>query len=349
MKGKRKQAAAVIVASVLAVAMGACSLGKKNPETALAEPELLPVDSLSVEQIIRPHRFLPAGERMVVQTLEDTVFYVYELPDFSFVGTFGRRGSGPDEFTGFSCYPTGIPGVFSVRTYRGGIPTVELYRAGNDGVKRSGAMRDRGFDPNYGMAYAVINDSLLAAAFIGPSGRHVLRLIDTRTGAVLDTLAHFYQYTVPFAGRNNITRNTAQIAVCGQRMAVAYQETQTLDFYRIGQNRFFHEVSAGVEKSPSVDALVSDPQRSSLAYVAVFAGEKYVYAVDARTDVPTLQEGGQPDVVIEVYAWNGRKAGSYRFSRKGLVPVGVDESRRMVYAVDPRQDFEFIYTCALPL
>lgn len=331
------------------MSISACSPGKKNPETAFAEPERLPVDSLSVEQIIRPRRFLPAGERMVVQTLEDTVFYVYELPDFSFVGTFGRRGSGPDEFVGFSCYPTGIPGVFSVRTCRGGLRTVELYRVGSDGVKRSDAMRDRGFDPNYDMAYAVINDSLLAAAFIEPSGRHVLRLIDMRTGAVLDTLAHFYQCTVPFAGRNNITRNTARIAVCGQRMVVAYQETRTLDFYRIVQNRFFHEVSAGAEKSPSADALVSDPQRSPLAYVAVFAGEDFAYAVDARTDVSTLQAGKQSDVAIEVYAWDGRKAGTYRFSRKGLMPVGVDESRRTVYFVDPRQDFEYIYTSALPL
>ena len=65
---------------------------------------------------------------MVVQTLEDTVFYVYGLPDFDFRYAQGRRGEGPDEFLSPIAMLTGGEDVFSVRTYRGGQRTMELYR-----------------------------------------------------------------------------------------------------------------------------------------------------------------------------------------------------------------------------
>ena len=106
----------------------ACDGGEKDAG-ALPVPEVLTADSLEVHEIFRPHKFFPLGDRMVVQTLEDTVFYVYGLPDFDFRYAQGRRGEGPDEFLSPIAMPTGGEDVFSVRTYRGGQRTMELYRA----------------------------------------------------------------------------------------------------------------------------------------------------------------------------------------------------------------------------
>ena len=109
--------------------LGLCACGGREKDAgALPAPEVLTADSLWVHEIFRPLKFFPLGDRMVVQTLEDTVFYVYGLPDFDFRYAQGCRGEGPDEFLSPIAMPTGGEDVFSVRTYRGGQRTMELYR-----------------------------------------------------------------------------------------------------------------------------------------------------------------------------------------------------------------------------
>ena len=337
---KERRALSVFIAALLA---GCASPGGSGRSE---EPKTLAADSIAVREILRPQAFLHAGDRVAVQTLEDTVFYVYGLPDFDLLYTFGRRGGGPDEFTGLTAEQTGRPGVFSVRTYRGGIPVMELYRAGDTAAEKVAAYHDRGFDPNFRMACTAVDDSLLVGAFIGlsPQKRHSLRLVDLRDGEVKDSLTDFYEYTIPFAGRENIGRNTARIAVCGRRFAVAYEESQTLEFYEIKDGRFRHTVSVGRELSPAKESFDPDPRKGRLAYVDVFADAERVYAVNARTDIAALERGEGTDVVLEVYGWNGRAEGVFRLDRKNRLPVLVDGVRRTVYAVDPAQDFDRIYT-----
>lgn len=323
----------------------ACDGGEKDAG-ALPAPEVLTADSLEVHEIFRPHKFFPLDDRMVVQTLEDTVFYVYGLPDFDFRYAQGRRGEGPDEFLSPIAMPTGGEDVFSVRTYRGGQRTVELYRALDTELVKVGTFRDWGFDPNYQMACVVVEDSLLVGAFIedSPQKRHVLRLVDLRSGEVLDSLTDFYEYTLPFDGRENMGRNTAWVAASGSRLAIAYQETQTLALYEIKDGRFRQVASLGDEPAPERESFDPDPSHSRVSYVALFADSDRVYAVNAHTDVAALVQGEDWDVVVEVYDWTGRGLGAYRFDRKNLWVVGVDGKRKTIYAIDPRQDFDRIYT-----
>ena len=324
----------------------ACAGGEKDAGVLPAQ-EVLTADSLGVHEIFRPHKFFPLGDRMVVQTLEDTVFYVYGLPDFDFRYAQGPRGEGPDEFLSPIAMPTGGEDVFSVRTYRGGQRTMELYRALDTALVKVGSFRDWGFDPNYQMACVVVEDSLLVGAFIedSPQKRHVLRLVDLRSGEVLDSLTDFYEYTLPFDGRENMGRNTAWVAASGSRLAIAYQETQTLALYEIKDGRFRQVASLGDAPAPERESFDPDPSHSRVSYVALFADSDRVYAVNAHTDVAALVRGEDRDVVVEVYDWTGRGLGAYRFDRKNLWVVGVDGKRKTIYAIDPRQDFDRIYAC----
>ena len=85
----------------------ASSCGEGSKADIFAEPRTLAADSIAVGQIIRPQAFFTGDDCVAVQTLEDTVFYVYGLPDFRLRHTFGRRGQGPGEFPSLSAEQSG--------------------------------------------------------------------------------------------------------------------------------------------------------------------------------------------------------------------------------------------------
>lgn len=278
----------------------ASSCGEGSKADIFAEPRTLAADSIAVGQIIRPQAFFTGDDCVAVQTLEDTVFYVCGLPDFRLRHMFGRRGQGPGEFPSLSAEQSGSPGVLAVRTYRVAGPAVELYGFSGEDMAEKGAYRDRGYDPNFRMAYAVKDDSLLVGAFIRdtPDKEHVLRLVSLATGEIKDSLTDFYQYTIPYGGREHITRNTAHISVCGDKLAVAYEESGTLDIYEIRDGKFCFVASPGTQ-APSIGRFDPDPRHSTLAYVALFSDREYVYAVNARTDMQALEQERTMDVVLE--------------------------------------------------
>lgn len=328
----------------------ASSCGEGSKADIFAEPRTLAADSIAVGQIIRPQAFFTGDDCVAVQTLEDTVFYVYGLPDFRLRHTFGRRGHGPGEFPSLSAEQSGSPGVLAVRTYRVAGPAVELYGFSGEDMAEKGAYRDRGYDPNFRMAYAVKDDSLLVGAFIRdtPDKEHVLRLVSLATGEIKDSLTDFYQYTIPYGGREHITRNTVHISVCGDKLAVAYEESGTLDIYEIRDGKFCFVASPGTQ-APSFDRFDPDPRHSSLAYVALFSDREYVYAVNARTDMQALEQERTMDVVLEVFDWTGKKIGAFRFDKKNRMPVFVDSPRKTVYAIALGEDFDRIYTYKMDL
>lgn len=327
----------------------ASSCGEGSKADIFAEPRTLAADSIAVGQIIRPQAFFTGDDCVAVQTLEDTVFYVYGLPDFRLRHTFGRRGQGPGEFPSLSAEQSGSLGVLAVRTYRVAGPVVELYGFSGEGVAGKGIFRDRGYDPNFRMAYAVKDDSLLVGAFIRdtPDKEHVLRLVSLVTGEVKDSV-DLYQYTIPYDGREHITRNTAHISVCGDKLGVAYEESGTLDIYEIRDGKFCFVASPGTQ-APSFDRFDPDPRHSSLAYVALFSDREYIYAVNARTDMQALEQERTMDVVLEVFDWTGKKIGAFRFDKKNRMPVFVDGSRKTVYAIAAGEDFDRIYTYKMDL
>lgn len=332
----------------LCIILNSCSPEKNAAE--FSEPQVLAADSVAVFQIIRPQAFFAGEDRVAVQTLEDTVFYVYSLPDFQLCYTFGRRGEGPGEFSSFSAEQTGSAGVFAVRTHRPAGPMVELYDFSGESAKPTGTFRDRGYDPNFRMAYAVKDDSLLVGAFIRntPGKEHVLRLVSLATGEIKDSLTDFYQYTIPYGGREHITRNAAHISACGDRVAIAYEESGTLAIYEIGDGKF-RSVAPAAGKGPSRDQFDPNPRNSSLTYIAVFSDRDYIYAVNARTDMQTLEQERTMDIVLEVFDWAGKKVKAFRFDKTNRMPVFVDRPRKIVYAIALGENFDRIYMYKMDL
>ena len=86
-------------------------------------------------------------------------------------------------------------------------------------------------------------------------------------------------------------RNTAWVAASGSRLAIAYQETQTLALYEIKDGRFRQAASLGDEPAPERESFDPDPSHSRVSYVALFADSDRVYAVNAHTDVAALVRG----------------------------------------------------------
>ena len=121
--------------------------------------------------------------------------------------------------------PTGGEDVFRTDVSRratddGTVPGVGY------GTGKSGNVPRLGLRSAGQMACVVVEDSLLVGAFIedSPQRRHVLRLVDLRSGEVLDSLTDFYEYTLPFDDRKTWAA-IRQVAASRSRLAIAYQDT----------------------------------------------------------------------------------------------------------------------------
>ena len=99
------------------------SCGGAGKATGFDNPIAVRADSIAVDQIIKPSQWAVCNGRAVVVSEDtDSVFYVYSLPDFGFLYTWGRRGGGPGEFPNYVRFVDGTDGdtgALTVENYRG--------------------------------------------------------------------------------------------------------------------------------------------------------------------------------------------------------------------------------------
>ena len=345
MKGYYK----ILLSAPFISAIAACSSG---PAKDFSAPVTLKADSITVNEILRPNGFFPSKNAVAVKTPDEDIFYVYKLPGFEFMYTWGKRGSGPGEFPSKVVEKTNSDGKIAIRTYRSGGRVCELYSIGKKGMEKTESFEDYGFDSNYSGAYVVLDSRLLVGSFIGNDNdrTHTLKLIDMADGAVKDVLYDFYEYTIPFGERPNIGRNNAHVAAYGRKLAVGYEEDSRIDIFDIDKyDRFVPVASTRDEAGPRKNDFNPDVSAVNLRYVALFADGNYIYAVNMRTNMQELTQNRQTDAVLEVFDWRGRPVNTFRFDRKNVVPVFVDGPRKTVYAIARGEDFDRIYTYKLNL
>lgn len=339
----------ILLAAPLVSAMAACS---SDTPAGFSEPATLKADSIAVNEILRPNGFFPSKNAVAVKTPDADMFYVYKLPGFEFMYSWGKRGDGPGEFPSAVVEKTNGNGAMAVRTYRSGQRVCELYSIGKKGMEKTASFADYGFDANYSVAYVVVDDSLLISSFIGNDNdrTHTLKLMSVADGAVKDVLYDFYEYTIPFGQNPNIGRNNAHVSVYGRRMAIGYEEDGRIDIFDIDKHDRFVPVASTTDgPGPQKSDFNPDVSTVNLRYTGLYTDSDYIYAVNMRTDMQELTQNRQTDAVLEVFDWKGRPVKAFRFDRKNVMPVFVDGPKKTVYAIVRGEDFDRIYTYKLDL
>ena len=83
-----------------ALILSSCRSGQGHVKEGFASAELLAPDSIAIGQILQPTAWKNSGDKAVLLSQKtDSAFFVYRLPPFEYLYSFGATGEGPDDFS----------------------------------------------------------------------------------------------------------------------------------------------------------------------------------------------------------------------------------------------------------
>lgn len=337
--------AALLCAGILSVSCGAGekAVGFDNPIAVTA-------DSIAVDQIIKPSQWAVGnGKAVVVSESTDSVFYVYSLPDFSFLYAWGRRGSGPGEFPNYVRFVDGADGdtgMLTVENYRG--KTFDAFEVGDRemGLKKISSTFP---DKTVFLDSRPLPSGWLVTKKVS-GDREYLYVRSPRDGSVRDSVMLYTLVKADYDDKGNMRSlsrtNTPRIVAHGDRMAVMYQNVLRVDFYRVTDEGKLSLLQAVGE--PLDDAVLQrlqtmrseSRQRGIMGY---FSTEKYLYTLylDLEFDWET-KYANILEKIVYVYDWDGRQIRAFALE-KPATDILVSGDDRLLYARNLQEDFDKVY------
>ncbi len=79
-----------------------CTEGEDGGSMDFAVVEKLTYDSVAVNEILKPSDWfaLESSRAVVHSPISEKLFYVYSLPEWNFLYSYGAKGEGPDDYRG---------------------------------------------------------------------------------------------------------------------------------------------------------------------------------------------------------------------------------------------------------
>ena len=342
----------------------ACGPGSENTGEIRWKEIPLAMDSLAIDQILAPTQMQIKGDLAVVMSGKtDTIFHVFSLPDFHFLYKDGVSGEGPDDFSfgRFVAYPSDSVFCHSdlFRLH------AKVFRLSDTGFEK-----EKIFRRGRGMSaiLSVVNDSIMVVEKQDWDKRELgVYVYNHLSGQITDSLS-LKTYMKDTRISTGIFGLLNQYAVFGygDRFVVSYYFMDRVEFYRVSPEGKTSLYKAwGKEELPDYlsDFLKRDERkRESLENLPVLEGARiyygwggyatsqHIFMVSGKGMTPEeqgkKQEKGELDVTLDVFTWDGDPVGRMHLPLYGstTLPFAVSEKYSTIYAVDPQQDFDQIYT-----
>lgn len=346
-----------IVAACL-LTLSALSCGRKGTTEGFPPPEEIKADSVAVGEIIKPvGAAIADGKYVVMSDDTDTVFYVYGLPDFSFMYSAMTKGEGPDEIGDAYMikHATDYPGFSFIDYSKGNIKTCRMAATGAEPVKQIAGRGTWLEDSDDVDITCIINDTLAVGESYPFDGTNLsfIKLVDTRTGLVTDSVRSYSVVNVRRDGDNNIISinimNVPAYESDGRTLAVCYGYTGRMDFYDISGGRLELKNSTGdkrtaeqlretdfwkIEKGVYYNCLTSSPER-----VMVLRTE-FETTPRPQYKYTTLSSS------LLTYDWTGAPQKEYKLD-KTVNNALYDPQSGKLFCFNDELDFEQVYVYGL--
>lgn len=359
MKNSRQRGVLALLGWAMAGAfltLGVCSCGggkssEENP-FAFAQVETLTCDSIPIAEILHPSAWTVEGDKAVLASRQnDSLFWVYRLPEFEFLYCFGLKGEGPYELTGISLMrDASQQGRFCV-----GDQEKELsYRLDETEAK------DVRRIPLGGVSNPMmrVGDSIALGQrmlFSMEEVRYEYYTVNTRSGQGVDTVrALLSKASLQLSERGMAVanlHNVPKVALLGEGFVLAYPDVRSLYFYRVDQaGKIDLERVVGEQLTrEQVEALPQERFETGYGLFQAQGTDERIYLLSYRRGDRSGEENKAAfTYYVEVYDKRGRPIKTFELDR-AVTSMLVDEQRGRFYFYDARYDFEWVYTCAFDL
>ena len=344
----------ISILGIAAIAMAAFSCSGSKGESRPFESssiEKITCDSIAIEQILQPVEWTPVdGKAIIFSPKSDSVFYVYRLPDFKYLYSFGSKGEGPEDFR----YPEFLadPGkgrmVVSDKRH---ILTVALKEKGPGEVEYL-KTREHLYRPRM-----IVNDSIV----VGYEGYLTEeKLINNyyyttnvnleQGGEIIDSVAAvvYNKELIVRETKNGLYAsgrflNVPILAPLKDGFVAAYPDICNMDFYKVSpQGKITYVRTVGQRISQQeINALDLSKRETGKEIAQVQAGKKYLYVLvnDYRL---TPEWRKRLNSYVEVYDLKGSPVKKFDLGRP-FKRFLVDEVSGMIFCYSDLIDFEYVY------
>ncbi len=326
-----------------AVLFSACNAGQK-PAGSFDTPVEVRADSIAVHEIFQPSFFFntanwsAVGDKAVIMNdgSNDSLVYVYRLPDFTFLYAGIRAGNGPEDLHSSSYiviprqadslmlfWNPDVLGMYATLTDTG-------FVVGSRVTKDTRSQRLETMPPA---------DSLQVEFRHDVPGQLVL--YDLEHNGWTDSVSVAHQlYTVKRYGFFDVYRNVPSIIGNGTLYAAVYPITGRIEFYDVSTGKFILKNTVVGDDTPPEELKKKDLSDAPV-YVQLASDGKYLYVLESLR-----REKKITDCNILVYDWNGNPVGKYH-PDKMLNAILAYQGK--VYGYNKDMDFEQVYVFDLGL
>ena len=257
----------------------------------------------------------------------DSILYIYSLPDFKYVNSYGRLGAGPEEFSG--CF-----------TFCKSSDNFIYFKGYSNPMQICSYKVDKNSKPIVQKKYKLKNATLTNFVTILHDSIYlyfdldelIIKQVNIYNGKKIRELKlQKDDHKEPY-----FFSNQGVLASNGNSIVYTYSYKKQIDIY---------DINLSLKKSivwdyKQIKPTVYDFDNNVHHYLNVYAGEKYFYALYSGMSEKSNSKTPQKNYSLEVYDYDGNPVIKYALEK---IPVSftVDEKRGLLYGFDYRNEGVF--------
>lgn len=278
----------------------------------------------------------------------DSCFYIIDMVEDRYVGGFGKKGQGPDEFLQpyhFQYYSDSILAVF------------DLWKGSLIGLKANSV--SLGYLQNYNIMRL---DSVMCHSFVatkyntyiamGGYKDCLFRMLDPKGHRIND----FFEYPYKDEYEKSLSNRLRAMAYQGKvltnpsmdKLVFAVSYSPIISFYQITPRSLkllASIISAYPEYKPeetsnSMSAAMS--RNNKIGYIDVYTTEQYVYALYSGKTIKDAASGAFESNQVLVFDWSGNPVTKYALDIF-VTEICISPDDAVLYAISNKPDPELIY------
>lgn len=290
---------------------------KENKEKSIISNKIsIYGNKIPINVIIEPSRIKIDEDLLYISCFRcDTMIYIFSLPDFKLLNSFGQRGNGPEDFL-FPVFTNAKNDTIGIWGYAD-LKKIKQFKTNKKGDLYF--LEEFHLDENkaYNQLFK-IRDSIVFYNDYPPY--LTLKKINLNTSKNQE----YYKYKMDKDITNSFFMdNKGDLCISDNHIAYLYYYKHKIDFFDLNLNL----IKSYNGSSKKIEINTKDMKESVVYYIHSFAGYKYLYAIN---NAQPLKNKKESICTLEIFDWYAKMISSIQLKPSVDIFV-VDEKRNILY------------------